>query len=145
MQQYSETEAKLSKESREIRNQDRNFQTDQNTGKNLKRNQDKKFSRDNTHFHFVLKDVRPLLHNQINVTKSNILDFRFGRQQSYQGRRQLLAERRTEFRIPRQDFHHLHENFHGRKHDSRVSVCQSRGDPLADALSLPLVFRAVVR
>lgn len=94
----------------------------------------------------MFQNVRPLLHDQVDVPQRDVLHFRLRRQQRNERRGQLLAERGAELGIARAEhLHQLHQDLNGRQDDGGVRVRQPRRDPLANALRLPFVLRLVVR
>ena len=76
---------------------------------------------DEEHLHFVLQDFIPLLHDEIDVAQRHVLNFRFGRQQRHQRRRQLLLKVYHEVRGLVQHLNVFHEDL--RKENVKV-----RGD-----------------
>mmetsp|Transcript_49959 Transcript_49959/g.109151 ORF Transcript_49959/g.109151 Transcript_49959/m.109151 type:complete len:373 (+) Transcript_49959:458-1576(+) len=81
------------------------------------------------HLNISSQNGRPLLHDQQDVTKRNVLDFFFARQQSDQWRIQLFAKCPKLLFVP-DPIHELENHFDRSQHNSRIRMSQSGLDTL---------------
>lgn len=75
----------------------------------------------------------PLLNDEVNVAKSDVLDLGLGREESNHRGRELFDQLSDEIGVARKQVDELHQHLHSRQHDGGVRVRQSRRDSFADA------------